>query len=382
MISEEIWDTIKKEKNIAETFVTDVELWLKKDSRNAVYLYGAGDQMCWVVSFLKKNKIPIKSILDSNKKGEYDSIPIIKYSSFIENVNKVRNHCWFVISAPSVAEKLTSILRKTFLKENITCCDMQLYTEFVKDVEEYRRYLLLNKEKFNMFYDSLSDDYSRKTLECILKGRITGDIHNYRECYSPDDYYPDDIVHFENNTVMVELGGYDGETILEFINKCPNFKTAYCFEPDSKLLPNLYAIRDKQSSYGRKINIISKGAWDKEDILRFAIGNISDDTGTLFLDNGTENYINVEVTTVDNSVDENITYMKMDIEGAELKALYGAEKQIKRNKPTLAVSVYHKQEDIIDIWEYLRSLVPEYRFYIRHHTENVGTDTVMYAVMP
>ena len=49
-------------------------------------------------------------------------------------------------------------------------------------------------------------------------------------------------------------------------------------------------------------------------------------------------------------------------------------------KEIIAKSVYHKQEDLIDIWRYLKSLVPEYQFFLRHHTQNAGTDTIMYAI--
>ena len=83
---------------------------------------------------------------------------------------------------------------------------------------------------------------------------------------------------------------------------------------------------------------------------------------------------------MDEEVKEPVSYMKMDIEGSELRALHGAERQIRENHPKLAVCVYHKNEDILDIWNYLRELVPEYRFYLRHHTV-VGTETVLYAVL-
>ena len=69
----------------------------------------------------------------------------------------------------------------------------------------------------------------------------------------------------------------------------------------------------------------------------------------------------------------------MDIEGSELEALHGAEKQIVKNHPVLAVCVYHKIEDILNIWDYLRMLVPSYRFYLRHHMWS-GSETVLYAI--
>lgn len=71
----------------------------------------------------------------------------------------------------------------------------------------------------------------------------------------------------------------------------------------------------------------------------------------------------------------------MDIEGAELAALQGGAETIKRYKPKLAISIYHKPEDIIEIPIYIKSLVPEYKLYIRHYT-NMYAETILYAIPP
>ena len=72
--------------------------------------------------------------------------------------------------------------------------------------------------------------------------------------------------------------------------------------------------------------------------------------------------------------------IKMDIEGAEFDALHGAEKVIRRNKPLLAICVYHRQGDMLAIMTYLRELVPEYRFWLRHYSV-LDFETVLYAAI-
>lgn len=69
----------------------------------------------------------------------------------------------------------------------------------------------------------------------------------------------------------------------------------------------------------------------------------------------------------------------MDIEGAELDALKGAEKSIRLYKPSLAICIYHKASDYTDIFDYIRSLNSEYKFFIRHHLDYYA-ETVLYAV--
>ena len=67
-------------------------------------------------------------------------------------------------------------------------------------------------------------------------------------------------------------------------------------------------------------------------------------------------------------------------EGSELKALEGAKTVIQRDHPKLAISLYHKPEDIVELPAYILELVPEYKFYIRHYCSDV-CETVLYAVI-
>lgn len=88
----------------------------------------------------------------------------------------------------------------------------------------------------------------------------------------------------------------------------------------------------------------------------------------------------VQTTTIDEISDNKpISFIKMDIEGAELEALKGAAQTIQRNKPKLAICVYHKPEDILDIPGYILELNADYRLYLRHYSYT-PTETVLYAI--
>lgn len=69
----------------------------------------------------------------------------------------------------------------------------------------------------------------------------------------------------------------------------------------------------------------------------------------------------------------------MDIEGAEQAALRRVENLIKRQKPKLAVCVYHRIEDLWQIPIMLKKWVPEYSISIRHHAKWWVSETVCYA---
>ena len=65
-----------------------------------------------------------------------------------------------------------------------------------------------------------------------------------------------------------------------------------------------------------------------------------------------------------------IDHIKLDIEGAELDCLKGAAKSIVRWKPKMAISAYHKPEDIYSLAQYIKSLRPDYEFAFRHYRAN------------
>lgn len=75
---------------------------------------------------------------------------------------------------------------------------------------------------------------------------------------------------------------------------------------------------------------------------------------------------------------EKVDFIKMDIEGSELVALKGAKRTICQYKPNLAICIYHKIEDFYMIPKYIKQIVPEYKLYVKHHTDREW-ETVLYA---
>lgn len=364
---------IQNEKNKSMDFVAKAR---QRDGE--IYLYGAGHYLRFAVQFMRKYGIKIAAILDSNRSGEYQGIPIVRFADFLSE-DKVAEP-WFVISAPSVRESITRNLCRYFPRDHIFSFEMEFYLDFIPDVDEYRQYLTKHWEELQKFSASLSDDKSRETLKAVLKGRISGEADFFEACAVPDQYYPKDIMCFSENEVMVELGANNGETLLEFLKTCPKYRSIYCFEPEVNCLAQLEKIRSAQARR-EAIHIVPKGAWDSSTVLEFfSEGGENGDAHICVERSSTPTYT-IETATVDELVSEPITYLKMDIEGAELRALHGAERQIKQNKPKLAVCVYHRTQDILEIWDYLKKLVPEYHFYLRHHGKNTMAETVLYAIL-
>lgn len=89
------------------------------------------------------------------------------------------------------------------------------------------------------------------------------------------------------------------------------------------------------------------------------------------------------VDTIDGFVDngglDRVDFIKMDIEGAERLALAGAEKTIRRYRPALSISVYHRPDDLWTNALWLDRLRVGYRFYFDHYTIH-SEESILYAI--
>lgn len=231
-----------------------------------------------------------------------------------------------------------------------------------------------NKERILNMFQMLSDEKSKTVWGGVMDYRIKRRPIP-RGLYSEkDQYFCRDIIRLEDGEVFVDGGAYTGDTIQQFLDTCKRekicFKRIIAFEPDKKNFRLLSKFYGKK----KKIILINKG--------------LSREKGTLcFQEKGVNSRLEelgehkVSVINIDVLPEcRDATFIKMDIEGAEMDALYGAKETIRRNRPKLAICIYHSDEDMIRIAEYIHHLVPEYQLYIRHHSRS-NVETVVYAVL-
>ena len=185
-------------------------------------------------------------------------------------------------------------------------------------------------------------------------------------------YFDKEIMMPQEDEVFIDGGCFDCDTDREFIKWCGgNYKKIYAFEPDLKNYERCLEYCREENL--QNIVLYQKGLWSRETELLFQ------DTGDGSSRIG-EGTVEIQTVAIDAVVgDEAVSFIKMDIEGAELEALRGAEKTILRNRPRLAICIYHKPEDVIAIPEYILSLHSDYKLYIRHYSLN-DCETVLYAV--
>ena len=201
---------------------------------------------------------------------------------------------------------------------------------------------------------------------------LTNDIVQGLVAMRENDQYVDVFAPAENE-VVIDAGAYIGDTALRFLKwGGDRIAKIYSFELDPG---NTAKYEENLRAFSGKVQLVEKGTWDKDEAITISSGGAGS-----HIDG--EGDITSGLTAIDSIVgNERVTFIKMDVEGAELKSLMGARNTIIKNHPRLAVCVYHKVRDIYEIPEYILSLVPEYRFYLRHYSSN-GWETVLYAEIP
>lgn len=229
--------------------------------------------------------------------------------------------------------------------------------------------------KLYQTYAVLSDDHSRNVFDAIVdRGLGSGEDTNIMvKVYEKNQYFPADIVKLSDHESFVDIGAFNGDTVKDFIERTHGkFDNIFSFEVD-KINFNLLQGNVKHMPNHDRIKIFNMGIWDSECDITYSIGNSQSSIGA---GEGKGHVVPLD----DILKKERVTYIKMDIEGAEPQALRGARNIIQTQKPRLAICIYHDFKHLWEIPLYLKELVPEYNIYFRHHT-NLEYETVCYAVI-
>lgn len=218
------------------------------------------------------------------------------------------------------------------------------------------------------------EDIKKQCIQAGIPEDMIIDIGFLVEKLIQSQYFDLKELPHSDDEVFVDVGCLNGGTSKRFAKWCNNvFRHIYCFEPEKQCfsLCNSNLSRLKRAG---KVTLFNKGVYSCQRIMSF---QSADRGGSHFSPIGDTT---IEVITLDDVFPNTpVTFIKMDIEGAELDAIEGAENIIRRDHPKLAISVYHKSEDIFEIPAQILEFWPDYKFYLRHYSFGV-CETVLYAI--
>lgn len=262
--------------------------------------------------------------------------------------------------------------------------------------------------KFLELYYSLGDDESRVTLIKVIKFYLSIYLTGYpgvHKFYSDEEWkslsvkaegiespilsYPLDMIetwilegYRHGNKVfarpgatVLDCGAYTGLTAYYFSRQVGENGQVYAFEG----MPETADILRENIGKCGAANIIPVNRAVYSSSCKMYFSERSDPSASL-----SSSATTTETRSI--SLDEfafsqklqNIGFIKMDIEGAEAEALKGAARIISRDSPDLAISVYHKPDDMIVIPALIHKINPNYVFYLKHNS-NSACETVLFA---
>ncbi|MEI6209099.1 MAG: FkbM family methyltransferase [Desulfuromonadales bacterium] len=224
-------------------------------------------------------------------------------------------------------------------------------------------------------YALLADDISRIVYKGTLAFRVTQDVVDMPP-FHRGEYFLTELFQVSHYAHFVDGGAFDGDTLREFLQVTGGRFDRYdAFEPD----PDNFSLLEKIVStlppeMCEKIYFHCSALGAKDGIASFqSWGNACS-----ALDE--EGDVQVRVEALDDCMcTSKPTFIKLDIEGAELEALLGMEQTIRRCRPILAICVYHAVDHLWRIPLWIDGLGLGYRLYLRKHSESYS-ETVCYAL--
>lgn len=231
------------------------------------------------------------------------------------------------------------------------------------------------KNAYNVFYD----DKSKEVFMALVKTRLSLNLEFINKVGSdPGNEYLEDFINFGNNSfTFVDAGAYDGDSALKILESYNNFNRAFLFEPN---YISSRRIEKKLSSYKKSYHILNYALSDKDQTATFSLNG--EGSRVVKSDYNETRKFDTRIVKLDSIINEEISFIKMDIEGFELRALHGAQQIIRKYRPLLAINVDHQISDLWQIVNYLDELKLDYRFYLRHYLHSkIGLfGTILYAV--
>jgi len=337
-----------------------------KQSNLPVYFYGSGIAEKNVKKLLKDNNINIDSVVvDDNgyKQGmDIEGKPVHPLSGVLASDIPVN----IVVADCDYSEKI-----ENRHKHNFFIFDG---THIVSPFPDYYDYVKKNISAFENLYNELADELSKKILIEFINAKISSNPQGLSALNVKNEkQYLPSFFKIDDNEVLIDCGAYDGDFSLA-LTEVIKPKFIYAFECD----PENFEKLEKNTSHLENIHIINKGCWSEKTILSFS------NYGTMASKIEGNGQIKIETDSIDNivltssDVQNAVTFIKMDVEGAELEALKGARNTILKHTPKLAISVYHLREDLVSIPQYILSLNRQYKLYLRHY-ESFSSELILYA---
>jgi len=248
--------------------------------------------------------------------------------------------------------------------------------------KEIERDLLRKKASHLLPSGEILDDYDLEPSGIPV--RLRGHLLNVLNAFSLQQYrFNRDgiVIEVESDDIVIDAGGCWGDSALYFALRAGSCGAVWSYEFGEENLRVFNHNLQLNPELAARIHIIRHPIWSVSGI-ELDVAGSGPNTRLVPARNGRGT---VTTDTIDMLSERehlaHVDFIKMDIEGAELSALQGAEATIRRHRPKLAISVYHRLEHFWQIARWIDGLGLGYRFYLEHFTIH-AEETMLFAAAP
>lgn len=372
----ELFDNIQNLDKEKETYLNNYLSSIKRYPY--IYLRGISESCDEAIKFFQKNNINIKWIYELNPDKydyNYKNIDVVKQT--FDDIDSE----WAIVVTCSYYETI-----KNKLLINYKDIEKKLFLLDGYFLENRGvNYYIDNKDIITKCYDSLEDDFSKKLYNSLLKYRYIRNPELINNLYESRNECYLDKVFIDNfkDGLYIDAGSYNADFITTLANKVSiNNSTFYIFEPNKIFYNNIISSLWKEINY----KIFNIALCDEDSTMEFmqvpsSTSHIINKKYNAYKDSIDKKYIDIVKTKKLDSIikEEKVKWIKIDIEWSEWSMLKGSENIIRKDRPILLLSIYHRRDDLFKLQEYLMNLNLNYKFYIRHYSLSVAK-TILYCI--
>lgn len=338
-----------------------------------IFIYGAGIMARMVYEQFNKCGIKnIRLVVDDKSKAAVD--PVLSQMEILESRDLDAGYKNYIIIVGFYAAlydvgKFTKQFKQAAEIKTFVTAALGSMEELTPD------YFQAHYDEFEAVCRMLADEESRICMRAYLQAKISADNRDLLPHLSPGlQYFSENFLKLSDHEYYVDCGAYDGDSLRDFLEATGGrYSHIWAMEPDPasfKLMSSFVADRALPN-----VTVIEAGVSSEKVRVPFVM---SHDLAAR-VEEGAESFVDCD-TIANISQGQEVSFIKMDIEGSELAALKGAEQVIRKYKPNMAVSAYHRADDFLVLPSFLRELVPEYRFYVRLYSA-LPNEAVLFATV-
>jgi len=341
----------------------------------AVGIYGAGGRGSLLLSILRERRpdVEVRCFFDDYKSGEVAGVPILNYPCERDRVDL---ECVLVASLAAA-----EILARLHPSERVCLANIaQFEGHAANDYysgEEYAEVRALLARVVDRLEDRASRDLfaeivaARRRQPHKLPARFVAALGKHRQ-------YLEHLRVARIQTV-VDGGVFDGSTAVQLIDSLPTVKRVYGFEPFARF----FASSPHKTYLDRcgKFVFVEAALADTNRTVQLFFDEQNQSASKIVAD-GAGNAGTGRALTVDEFFrerQERVDLIKLDLEGADWAACRGSRETMRRDRPQLAVSIYHSKRDLYRIPLDLMSVLDDYAFFLGHYAPDIY-ETVLYAI--